>query len=120
MVFARAGRVISYIRLPSISYTKQDTCVFGADAHQPVEDTATSELTLEEEDEDRHNFVQARDGAKLVAANKEAKKAAAVLDSDGDTFCKNDCKADKWYIFELSQVAKVDTLELSQVTNLPV
>ena len=71
--------------------------------------------TTEEAAEDRHNFAQARDGAKLVAANREAKKAAAVLDDDSDTFCKNECKADKWFILELSQVAKIDTLELSQV-----
>ena len=64
---------------------------------------------------DRHNFADARDGAKLVAANKEAKKAAAVLDSDGDTYLKNDCKADKWVLVELSQVAKVDELQISQV-----
>lgn len=71
---------------------------------------------LEELEEDRHNFASARDGAKLVAANKEAKKAVAVLDIDGDTFCKNDCRADKWYIIELSQLVKADTLELSQVS----
>ena len=68
-------------------------------------------------EEDRHNFALARDGAKLIAANKEAKKASAVLDSDSDTFCKNECKADKWIIIELSQVAKVDTVELSQVND---
>lgn len=73
--------------------------------------------TSEEAEEDRHNFAQARDGAKLVAANKEAKKAAAVLDDDSDTFCKNECKADKWLILELSQVAKIDTVELSQVIH---
>ena len=39
----------------------------------------------------------------IIAANKEAKKTSAVLDSDGDTFLKNECKADKWLIIELSQ-----------------
>ena len=72
----------------------------------------------EQAEEDRHNFALARDGAKLIAANREAKKASAVLDSDGDTFCKNECKADKWIIIELSQVAKVDAVELSQVNHL--
>ena len=51
----------------------------------------------------------------IIAANKEAKKTSAVLDSDGDTFLKNECKADKWLIIELSQVTKMDTLVLSQV-----
>ena len=68
-----------------------------------------------EEDEERHNFALAKDGAKIVAANKEARKPESVLDSDGDTFLRNDCRADKWLILELSQVAKVDTLKLSQV-----
>ena len=51
----------------------------------------------------------------IVAANKEAKKPNALLDNDGDTFLKNECKADKWVILELSQVAKMDTLLISQV-----
>ena len=71
------------------------------------------------EDEERHNFALAKDGAKIVAANREARKPESVLDSDGDTFLRNDCKADKWLILELSQVAKVDTLKLSQVLPAP-
>jgi len=39
-----------------------------------------------------------------VASNKEAKKASAILDTDSDTFMKNECKAEKWFIIELSQV----------------
>ena len=66
-------------------------------------------------EDDRHNFADARDGAKLVAANREARKAAALLDSDGDTYLKNECKADKWVLFELSQVAKVEEIQISQV-----
>ena len=54
----------------------------------------------------------------IIAANKEAKKTSAVLDSDGDTFLKNECKADKWLIIELSQVTKMDTLVLSQACLL--
>ena len=59
----------------------------------------------EEEDGDRHNFASAKDGAKIVAANKEAKKPSAVLDSDSDTYLRNECKADKWLAIELSQVS---------------
>lgn len=66
-------------------------------------------------DEERHNFALAKDGAKVVGANKEARKPESVLDSDGDTFLKNECKADKWLIIELSQVTKIDMLRLSQV-----
>ena len=71
-----------------------------------------------EEEEDRHNFALAKDGAKIVAANKEARKAESILDSDGDTFLKNECKADKWVLVELSQVTKVDLIKLSQVESL--
>ena len=56
--------------------------------------------------------------AQVVAANREAKKTGALLDSDGDTFLKNECKADKWVIVELSQVTKMDTLVLSQVCRV--
>lgn len=55
-------------------------------------------------EEERHNFALSKDGAKIIASNKEAKKASAVLDTDSDTFMKNECKADKWFIIELSQV----------------
>ena len=61
-------------------------------------------LDEEEEDGDRHNFASAKDGAKIVAANKDAKKPSAVLDSDSDTYLRNECKADKWLAIELSQV----------------
>ena len=55
-------------------------------------------------EEDRYNFAAAKEGAKLLAAYKEAKKPAAVLDGDSDTFVRNECKADKWLLIELSQV----------------
>ena len=46
----------------------------------------------------------AKHASKLVAANKEAKKAAAILQVD-DTFCLTPVKADNWMIIELSQVS---------------
>ena len=51
----------------------------------------------------------------VLAANREARKPGAVLDGDGDTFLKNECRADKWLLLELSQVARVDTVRLAQV-----
>lgn len=51
----------------------------------------------------------------MVQANKEAKKLVALLDGDSDTYVKNDCRADKWFIIELSQVAKIQRVELHQV-----
>lgn len=63
------------------------------------------EVDTSSNDEDRHNFALSKDGAKIVACNKEAKKCSAILDTDSDTFMKNDCRADKWFIMELSQVS---------------
>ena len=78
---------------------------------------AQTQAKKPEEDEERHNFALAKDGAKIVAANKEARKPESILDSDGDTFLKNECKADKWVIIELSQVTKIDMIRLSQVIS---
>lgn len=53
--------------------------------------------------------------AKVLAANTNAKRVNALLDDDTDTFMRNDCKDDdKWVVIELSQVAKVSRIELSQ------
>ena len=62
----------------------------------------------------QHNFASALDGAKPLAANPAAKKVADMLDEDSDTFMRNDCKDDKWVVLELSQVARVSRIELSQ------
>ncbi|CAL8467008.1 g6544 [Coccomyxa elongata] len=80
----------------------------------PSTPESTAQVSELEEEEDRHNFALAKDGAKVVAANKEARKPESLLDSDGDTFLKNECKADKWVLVELSQVTKVDMIKLSQ------
>ena len=70
------------------AFTAGDLAVLGLASHK-VALAEPEEARHTEHQEDRHNFADARDGAKLVAANKEAKKAAAVLDSDGDTYLKN-------------------------------
>ena len=64
---------------------------------------------------ERVNFAAASDGAKVLASNVGAKRVGALLDDDSDTFMRNDCKDDdKWVVIELSQVAKVSMVELSQ------
>lgn len=52
------------------------------------------------------NCLRADDGAAIVAANKEAKKPEKAIDGDDDSYMKNDCKAQKWVIIELSQVRR--------------
>jgi hypothetical protein len=64
---------------------------------------------------EERNFALEKDGAKVLAANKEAKKVGALLDDDSDTYLKNECRADKWVIVELSELGKVSKIELAQV-----
>ncbi len=60
------------------------------------------------------NFALSRDGAKVLASNQGAKRVGALLDDDSDTFMRNDCKDNKWVVIELSQVARVSSLDISQ------
>lgn len=86
-----------------------------AAAAQAVAPAAGEVPALAVHQEEQHNFALSKEGAKVLAANKEAKKTGALLDDDSDTFLKNDCRAEgKWVMLELSQVAKVSRLELSQ------
>lgn len=84
------------------------------DHPSPAEVQAIAEAVLEVLPETQHNFALDRDGAKVLAANPGAKKVAAILDDDSDTFMRNECKDDKWVVIELSQMAKVSRLELAQ------
>ncbi|GFH22052.1 SUN domain-containing protein [Haematococcus lacustris] len=52
------------------------------------------------------------DGATVVAANKEARKPEKTIDGDDDSFVRNACAAQKWIILELSQLGRVDEVEL--------
>ncbi len=45
--------------------------------------------------DDWHNSASAKEGAKVLAANNEAKHASKVLDNSGDTFMRSDCKHDR-------------------------
>lgn len=63
----------------------------------------------------RPNLLAAKDGAKVLASNPDARKPGALLDDDGDTFMRNECRSPaKWVVVELGQVARVDTVELAQ------
>ncbi|KAF5839526.1 hypothetical protein DUNSADRAFT_597 [Dunaliella salina] len=55
---------------------------------------------------------QPDDGASIVAANKEAKKPEKAIDGDDDSYLKNSCSAQKWIIIELSQLGRIDELEI--------
>ncbi len=60
------------------------------------------------------NFALSKEGAKVLASNPGAKRVGALLDDDSDTFMRNDCKDNKWVVIELSQVARVSSVEISQ------
>ena len=97
---------------PSSSSTVPTLPSSSEQQQQPHQDT-TTETAIEEPT--YRNFALLKDGAQIIASNKEAKKIADALDDDSDTFLKNECKAhDKWVIIELSEVARVLQLELAQ------
>ncbi len=89
---------------PAPSSTSNASATHSAPLEQATTAPKQQKLASDSSEEDRHNFALSKDGAKIVASNKEAKKASAILDTDSDTFMKNDCKAEKWFIIELSQV----------------
>ncbi len=89
---------------PALSSTRNASATHSAPVEQTVAASKQQKLASDSSEEDRHNFALSKDGAKIVASNKEAKKASAILDTDSDTFMKNECKAEKWFIIELSQV----------------
>ena len=82
--------------------------------HQDSRAAAKQPWISDSSEEERHNFALSKDGAKIVASNKEAKKTSAILDTDSDTFMKNECKADKWFIIELSQVGHQNQFQTNQ------
>lgn len=73
-----------------------------------------TETVLEVLPESQANFALSREGAKILASNQGAKRVGALLDDDADTFMRNDCKDNKWVVIELSQVARVSQVELTQ------
>ncbi|GAX74663.1 hypothetical protein CEUSTIGMA_g2111.t1 [Chlamydomonas eustigma] len=67
----------------------------------------------EQEDERRINLASSYDGAQVIAANKEARYADRAIDDDDDSYVKNLCSASKWLVLELSQLGRVDIIELT-------
>ena len=60
----------------------------------------------------RFNYASERNGAKVLAANREAKHASAVLTSDVDSYMISPCAADKWLVIELCQEARARCMPL--------
>lgn len=62
----------------------------------------------------RFNYASVTAGAKVVAANKEAKGQGNVLDEDKDKYLRNPCSVDdQWVVIELTQDTRIDTVVLS-------
>uniref|UniRef100_A0A6U9QGU5 SUN domain-containing protein n=1 Tax=Picocystis salinarum TaxID=88271 RepID=A0A6U9QGU5_9CHLO len=59
---------------------------------------------------DRVNYASASDGAKVLAANKDAKGISNLLNENKDTYMISPCASDKWLVMELSQEAAVDSI----------
>eukprot|EP00798_Chlamydomonas_sp_ICE-L_P027504 gene27503-4814_t len=81
----------------------------------PPKSSQVEEWQVEEEEEaDRRiDLASSFDGGSVLASNKEAKHAGRAIDSDVDSFMKNPCNAVKWTILELSQLGRVDEIELT-------
>lgn len=62
---------------------------------------------------DRVNYASASDGAKVLAANKDAKGISNVLNENKDTYMISPCASDKWLVMELSQEAAVDSIVIA-------
>lgn len=62
---------------------------------------------------DRVNYASASDGAKVLAANRDAKGISNVLNENKDTYMISPCASDKWLVMELSQEAAVDSIVIA-------
>ncbi|KAG1660846.1 hypothetical protein FOA52_008957 [Chlamydomonas sp. UWO 241] len=76
----------------------------GHAAHQPRADFDPGR---------RINLAETDGGATVIAANREAKWPDRAIDYSGDSYMKNVCGASKWLIIELSQLGRVDAIELT-------
>ena len=52
-------------------------------------------------------------GAKVLAANTEAQNPASVLTENRDQYLINPCKAKKWFVIELCEPVKVQSIEIA-------
>ena len=113
-----ARRATTYQYASSSSLDQEPTtCEAGEDAadQKVVVDSINKQLKEVLPEVETVNFAASMDGAKVLAANANAKRVNALLDDDTDTFMRNDCKdEDKWVVIELSQVARLSHIELSQ------
>jgi len=68
----------------------------------------------ETDDGVRFNYASDRNGAKVLASNREAKNAKAALSDNADAYFITPCAAPhKWFLVELSEEVLVDTVVLS-------
>jgi len=61
----------------------------------------------------RYNYASERNGAKVLAANREAKNALSALSEDRDAYLISPCAAQKWLVVELSEEVRVESLVLA-------
>jgi len=59
------------------------------------------------------NYASEHNGAKVLAANREAKHASAVVSDDRDAYLITPCSADKWLVVELSEEVLLDAVALA-------
>lgn len=109
-----AGAPIPLEQLVPITSDRQSAVsVAGIDNLAPFNELLQESLLPTAEPARQINLAAAADGAVVVAANPEAKKPDKCIDSDVDSFMKNECEAKKWLIIELSQLGTVETVQLT-------
>lgn len=108
------GHVASEDGITQDDHTKQKDELEDDEQGKPEVQQITQKVLEVLPEAAKVNFALSRDGAKVLASNQGAKRVGAILDDDSDTFMRNDCKDNKWVVIELSQVARVSSLEISQ------
>ncbi|KAL3693834.1 hypothetical protein R1sor_007485 [Riccia sorocarpa] len=79
-----------------------------------VVDLSTLQAPKTRQSDETYNYAATTHGAKVLGANKEAKGAGHIINSDKDKYLRNPCSAeDKFVVLELSEETFVDTVVIA-------
>ncbi|NXH09318.1 SUCO factor, partial [Bucco capensis] len=63
----------------------------------------------------RNNYASVECGAKILAANPEAKRTSAILTEDMDLYMLNPCSTKIWFVIELCEPVQVKQLDIANL-----
>ncbi|KAL2633923.1 hypothetical protein R1flu_005402 [Riccia fluitans] len=79
-----------------------------------VVDFTTLQTPRTRQSDETYNYAASSHGAKVLIANKEAKGAGYIINSDKDKYLRNPCSAEsKFVVLELSEETFVDTVVIA-------